>query len=51
MATLLVRTLDLLHTLEQLHAWKVSVIAQTRLQFDLATPQGKMLAADPDSNR
>jgi putative DNA-invertase from lambdoid prophage Rac len=38
-------TLDLLHTLEQLEAWRVSVIAMNGLAFDLATPHGRMMAA------
>ncbi len=37
--------LDLLHTLQSLHSWKVSLIAQTGLQFDLSTPQGRLIAA------
>jgi putative DNA-invertase from lambdoid prophage Rac len=37
-------TLDLLHTLEQLEAWRVSVIAMNGLAFDLATPHGRMMA-------
>lgn len=36
--------LDLLHTLQELQAWGVPVIAQTGLQFDLTTPQGKLIA-------
>lgn len=38
-------TLDLFHTLNDLHSWGVSLIAQTGLQFDLSTPQGKLIAA------
>jgi DNA invertase Pin-like site-specific DNA recombinase len=38
-------TLDLVQTLQSLHAWNVSVIAQTGLQFDLATSQGRMFAS------
>ena len=38
-------TLDLFHTLNDLQAWGVSLIAQTGLQFDLSTPQGKLIAA------
>ena len=38
-------TLDLVHTLQALQAWNVSLVAQTGLQFDLATPQGKMMAS------
>ena len=33
--------LDLVHTLHDLQVWGVSLIAQTGLQFDLGTPQGK----------
>ena len=38
-------TLDLIHTLHSLHSWQVSLIAQTGLQFDLSTPQGRLIAA------
>ena len=37
-------TLDLLHTLEELEARRVSVIAMNGLAFDLSTPHGRMLA-------
>ncbi|MDI1294199.1 MAG: recombinase family protein [Methylobacter sp.] len=37
-------TLDLFHTLNDLKSWGVCLIAQTGLQFDLATPQGKLIA-------
>jgi DNA invertase Pin-like site-specific DNA recombinase len=37
-------TLDLLHTLKQLEAWRVSVITMNGLAFDLATPHGRVLA-------
>ena len=37
-------TLDLLHTLEELEARRVSVIAISGLAFDLSTPHGRMLA-------
>jgi putative DNA-invertase from lambdoid prophage Rac len=37
-------TIDLVHTLHALHAWDVSLIVQTGLQFDLYTPQGKLIA-------
>ncbi|WP_228025375.1 recombinase family protein [cf. Phormidesmis sp. LEGE 11477] len=37
-------TLDLIQTLQELQNWDVSLIAQTGLQFDLATPQGKLIA-------
>ena len=38
-------TTDLLHTLQELEACGVSVIAQTGLQFDLRSPQGKLFAS------
>lgn len=37
-------TLDLIQTLQELQSWDVSLIAQTGLQFDLATPQGRLIA-------
>jgi putative DNA-invertase from lambdoid prophage Rac len=37
-------TLDLLQSLKQLQAVNVSLLAQTGLQLDLATPQGKLFA-------
>lgn len=37
--------LDLVHTLQELQTWSISLIAQTGLQFDLSTPQGKLIAA------
>jgi putative DNA-invertase from lambdoid prophage Rac len=37
--------LDLLHTLQDLQAWKVSVVAQTGLQLDLRSAQGKLIAS------
>jgi DNA invertase Pin-like site-specific DNA recombinase len=36
-------TQDLVATLDALHAWKVSVLAQTGLSFDLSTPSGKLM--------
>lgn len=36
--------LDLIHTLQQLQSWNVSLIAQTGFQFDLTTSQGKLMA-------
>jgi DNA invertase Pin-like site-specific DNA recombinase len=33
------------HALQDLQAWNVSIIAQTGLQFDLTTPQGKLIAS------
>lgn len=38
-------TIDLVHTLQELQAWGVSLIAQTGLQFDLGTPQGRLIAS------
>ncbi|WP_135230815.1 recombinase family protein [Deinococcus fonticola] len=38
-------TTDLLHTLQELEYYGVSVIAQTGLQFDLRSPQGKLFAS------
>jgi len=38
-------TMDLVQTLNGLQAWNVSLIAQTGLQFDLGTPQGKLIAS------
>ena len=37
-------TLDLLQTLQLLHSWDVSLIAQTGFQFDLSTSQGRLMA-------
>jgi DNA invertase Pin-like site-specific DNA recombinase len=37
-------TLDLLHTLQDLQAWRVSMIAMNGLTFDLTTPHGRMMA-------
>ena len=37
--------LDLFHTLQDLQAWGVSVVAQTGLQFDLRSAQGKLMAS------
>jgi putative DNA-invertase from lambdoid prophage Rac len=37
-------TVDLVHTLEQLQSWNVSLIAQTGLQFDLSTSHGRLIA-------
>ena len=37
-------TLDLLHTLQEFEARRVSVIAMSGLAFDLSTPHGRMLA-------
>ncbi|MGH2506463.1 MAG: recombinase family protein [Ktedonobacteraceae bacterium] len=38
-------TIDLIHTLQQLQSWGVSLIAQSGLQFDLSTSQGKLIAS------
>ena len=38
-------TIDLITTLQDLAHWGVSVIAITGLQFDLTTPQGKLIAS------
>jgi putative DNA-invertase from lambdoid prophage Rac len=35
----------LIHTLQDLNHWGVSLIAQTGTQFDLDTPQGKLIAS------
>ena len=37
--------LDLVHTLQDLQAWGVSLVAQTGLQFDLRSAQGKLIAS------
>jgi DNA invertase Pin-like site-specific DNA recombinase len=36
-------TQDLVRTLDDLHSWKVSVLAQTGLTFDLSTSSGKLM--------
>ena len=36
---------DLLSSLQELEGYGVSVIAQTDLQFDLGSPQGKLFAS------
>jgi putative DNA-invertase from lambdoid prophage Rac len=38
-------TQDLVQTLDDLHSWKVSVLAQTGLSYDLGTPSGKLMRA------
>ena len=38
-------TIDLVQSLQSLQAWKVSILAQSGLQFDLTTPHGKMIAS------
>jgi putative DNA-invertase from lambdoid prophage Rac len=37
--------LDLFHTLQDLQAWGVSLVAQTGLQFELRSAQGKLIAS------
>lgn len=37
-------TQDLIATLQDLHGWGVSLVAQTGMTFDLSTSQGKLLA-------
>jgi DNA invertase Pin-like site-specific DNA recombinase len=37
-------TLDLIQTLQALHSWGVSLVAQTGIQFDLTTSQGRLIA-------
>ena len=37
--------IDLVQTLQTLQSWKVSVLAMNGLQFDLATPHGKLIAS------
>ena len=36
-------TIDLMQTLQELHAWGVSLIATTGIQFDLNTSQGRLI--------
>ena len=36
-------TIDLISTLNDLHSWKCSLIAQTGMQFDLSTPAGNLM--------
>ena len=38
-------TIDLIHSLQELQNWGVSLIAQSGLQFDLRTSQGKLIAS------
>jgi DNA invertase Pin-like site-specific DNA recombinase len=37
--------IDLFQTLKDLQAWEVSLVAQTGVQFDLRTAQGKLIAS------
>ncbi len=37
--------LDLFHTLQERQAWGVALVAQTGLQFDLRSAQGKLIAS------
>jgi putative DNA-invertase from lambdoid prophage Rac len=38
-------TMELVRTLQDLQAWKVSLFAQSGLQFDLSTAQSKLIAS------
>ena len=38
-------SMDLVRTLQDLQAWNVSLVAQSGLQFDLSTSQGKLIAS------
>lgn len=38
-------TIDLVHTIHDLERWNVSLLAQTGLQFEVSTPQGKLIAS------
>jgi DNA invertase Pin-like site-specific DNA recombinase len=38
-------TIDLIRTMQDLQSWDVSLIAQSGLQFDLRTSQGKLIAS------
>lgn len=38
-------TLDLVQTIHDLQRWSVSLLAQTGLQFEVSTPQGKLIAS------
>lgn len=38
-------TIDLVQTIHDLHRWNVSLLAQTGLQFEVSTPQGKLIAS------
>ena len=38
-------TIDLIHTLQELQSWGVSLVAQSGLQFNLRTSQGKLIAS------
>jgi putative DNA-invertase from lambdoid prophage Rac len=38
-------TMDLMQTIHELEAWNISLIAQTGIQFDISTAQGKLLAS------
>ena len=38
-------TIDLVQTIHELQRWHVSLLAQTGLQFDVSTPQGKLIAS------
>lgn len=38
-------TMDLVQTIHDLQRWNVSLLAQTGIQFDVGTPQGKLIAS------
>lgn len=38
-------TIDLVQTIHDLQRWNVSLLAQTGLQFEVSTPQGKLIAS------
>lgn len=38
-------TIDLVQNIHELQRWKVSLLAQTGFQFDVSTPQGKLIAS------
>jgi DNA invertase Pin-like site-specific DNA recombinase len=38
-------TIDLVQNIHDLQRWNVSLLAQTGLQFDVSTPQGKLIAS------
>lgn len=38
-------TIDLVQTIHDMQRWNVSLLAQTGLQFEVSTPQGKLIAS------
>lgn len=38
-------TIDLVQTIHDMQRWNVSLLAQTSLQFEVSTPQGKLIAS------